>query len=66
MCSTQVLALRPRFRAALQRAQAEAQNLDAPQIAPGDFEDDDETVKGMARIFAELAEAYTPLIAIGR
>jgi len=60
MVCLQVMALRPRFVAAAQQAQqAEAGN------GGGYDEDDIEAVKGMARLFAELGESYTALIAIG-
>lgn len=53
-----VMALRPRFVAAAQQAQqAEDGN------GRGYDEDDIEAVKGMARLFAELGESYTALIA---
>ena len=56
----QVMALRPRFVAAAQQAQqAEEGN------GGGYDEDDVEAVKGMARLFAELGESYTALIATG-
>jgi len=60
MVCLQVMALRPRFVAAAQQAQqAEDGN------GGGYDEDDIEAVKGMARLFAELGESYTALIAIG-
>ncbi|DBA80940.1 TPA: hypothetical protein ACH3X2_007160 [Trebouxia sp. C0005] len=53
-----VMALRPRFAAAAQQAQqAEDGNVEVYD------EDDIEAVKGMARLFAELGESYTALIA---
>lgn len=59
MC-LQVMALRPRFAAAAQQAQqAEDGNVEVYD------EDDIEAVKGMARLFAELGESYTALIATG-
>ena len=60
MVFLQVMALRPRFVAAAQQAQ---------QAEDGNgrvYDDDDiEAVKGMARLFAELGESYTALIATG-
>ena len=55
----QVMALRPRFAAAAQQAQAQNGS------AGGYDEDDIEAVKSMARLFAELGESYTALIATG-
>lgn len=56
----QVMALRPRFVAAAQQAQQ------AEEGNGGVYDDDDvEAVKGMARLFAELGESYTALIATG-
>lgn len=57
----QVMQLLPRFVRASQAAAAQAH--------PGDDGseewDDDETAKGMARLFAEVGEAYCGLIATG-
>lgn len=58
------MALRPRFSAAAQKAQAEKEQQQYNGDAGG-VEDDEESVKGMARLFAELGEAYTALIATG-
>ena len=58
----QVMALRPRFRAAAQQAQQEQQNPGSSAYTA----DDVEAVKGMARLFAELGESYTALIATGQ
>lgn len=55
----QVMALRPRFAAAARQAQAQTGG------AGGYDEDDIEAVKSMARLFAELGESYTALIATG-
>lgn len=33
--------------------------------AGGEFDDDEDTAKGMARLFAELAEAFVTLLAAG-
>lgn len=58
------MALRPRFSIAAQKAQAEKEQRQYNGNAH-DIEDDEESVKGMARLFAELGEAYTALIATG-
>ncbi|KAK9830032.1 hypothetical protein WJX72_009312 [[Myrmecia] bisecta] len=60
-----VLALRPRFAVAAQRAQAIKDGKDEDAVEHGNFDDDDDTAKGMARVFAEVGEAYTALIATG-
>lgn len=60
----QVMALRPRFSIAAQKARAEKGQGQYTGNAQ-DVEDDEESVKGMARLFAELGEAYTALIATG-
>lgn len=52
-----------------QLAQAEAEGRgDDPAVVKlmGDFEDDEETVKGMAHLFAEVGEAYCGLVATGK
>ena len=46
----------------LQQALAERNGSHAPE---GDHGDDGEDAKGMARLFAEVGEAYTGLIAEG-
>ena len=57
------MSLRGQFASAVQSAQAaKAANPDDPHAA----EEDDETSKGMARLFVEVGEAYTNLIASGR
>ena len=56
------MALRPRFRLAAQQAQQEQQNPGSTAYTA----DDVEAVKGMARLFAELGESYTALIATGQ
>jgi transportin-3 len=56
-----VLSLRPRFAAAAARARGEAPST--PAAASPSFEDDDDTARGMARLFAEVGEAYVGLIA---
>ena len=58
------MALRPRFSAAAQKAQTEKEQQQYSGDVGG-VEDDEESVKGMARLFAELGEAYTALIATG-
>lgn len=55
-----VMGLLPRFQAARKQAVEDAQ--ERPTDAPLD---DDEAVKGMARLFAELGESFTGLIATG-
>ena len=61
------MGLRPRFAAAAQRAQAEKEQRQIPDNGQQEEEeeDDEDSVKGMARLFAELGEAYTGLIATG-
>ena len=56
------MALRPRFRLAAQQAQQEQQSPGSTAYTA----DDVEAVKGMARLFAELGESYTALIATGQ
>lgn len=60
----QVLGLRPRFAVLAQREAAERSGGGG---AEGGHEGDDdlETAKGIARLFAEIGEAYTALIATG-
>lgn len=60
------MALLPRFLVASQRARAELENKDPPPGVTGAFDDDDETAKGMARLFAEVGEAYVAIIAEGK
>ncbi|KAH9299652.1 hypothetical protein KI387_031334, partial [Taxus chinensis] len=55
---THVMGLRPRFAASLKSAQAES-GLDQTNM------EDEETVKGMARLFAEMGDAYAEMIATG-
>ncbi|PSC72289.1 transportin-3 isoform X1 [Micractinium conductrix] len=59
----EVMALKPRFHVCLQQAIAERNGSSgAPE---GDHDDSEEDAKGMARLFAEVGEAYTGLIAEG-
>ena len=58
----QVMSLRGQFAASVQQAQA-AQAASPEEAHTAD--DDDETAKGMARLFAEVGESYTDLIASG-
>ena len=59
-----MLALLPRFERCVRASQAEASG----QIngANNDDTDDEDFVKGCARLFAELGESYTNMIASGR
>lgn len=59
----QVLGLRPRFAVLAQREAAERSGGGGEGGHEGD--DDLETAKGVARLFAEIGEAYTALIATG-
>ncbi|KAI7846036.1 hypothetical protein COHA_000403 [Chlorella ohadii] len=58
----EVMALKPRFHVCLQQALAERNGNTAPE---GEHNDSEEDAKGMARLFAEVGEAYTALIAEG-
>ena len=60
----QVISLTPRFARSSQIARAEAQGQSVAEL-PGDGEDDEDTMKGMARLFAEIGEAFTSMIALG-
>eukprot|EP00850_Spirogloea_muscicola_P000526 SM000002S05606 [mRNA] locus=s2:1152982:1161233:- [translate_table: standard] len=62
-----VMALRPRFNKALKAAQEEKQGRSGvgDTSLDGGGDEDDDTVKGMARLFAEMGEAYVDLIASG-
>eukprot|EP00887_Chlorella_sp_A99_P006855 scaffold2.g6855.t1 len=60
----EVMALRPRFHICLQQALAERAGHEYTG-GGGEHEDSEETAKGMARLFAEVGEAYTGLIATG-
>lgn len=63
------MALRPRFDAALRQALAEKAENEGSEAVPVDsenqVEEDEDTTKAMARLFAELAEAYSELVASG-
>jgi ribosomal protein L4 len=63
------MALRPRFEAALRQAIAEKAENEGSEAVPVDTEDnggeDEDTTKAMARLFAELGEAYVELVASG-
>lgn len=63
------MALRPRFDAALRQAIAEKAENEGSEAVPDDSEDnggeDEDTTKAMARLFAELGEAYVELVASG-
>jgi hypothetical protein len=61
----QVLALHPRFVVVSQRAAALANSSDEHEAEAAALDDDEDTAKGLARLFAELGEAYTPIIATG-
>ena len=63
----EVMALRPRFHVALQQAAAERGGGGGSGGAEGEHagEESEEDAKGMARLFAEIGEAYTGLIAEG-
>ncbi|KAL4452442.1 hypothetical protein ABPG75_008104 [Micractinium tetrahymenae] len=59
----EVMALKPRFHVCLQQAQAERNGSSgAPE---GEHDDSEEEAKAMARLFAEVGEAYTGLVAEG-
>ncbi|KAI3438282.1 hypothetical protein D9Q98_000717 [Chlorella vulgaris] len=58
----EVMALKPRFHVCLQQALAERNGGAGPE---GEHDDGEEDAKGMARLFAEVGEAYTGLIAEG-
>ena len=60
-----MLELLPRFSACVHTACAHAEGREACGGAASDEEEDEETAKGMARLFAEVGEAYTGLIASG-
>uniref|UniRef100_A0A383V7P9 Importin N-terminal domain-containing protein n=1 Tax=Tetradesmus obliquus TaxID=3088 RepID=A0A383V7P9_TETOB len=59
-----VMALRPRFSVALHKAIAESEGRDGgnDNDVDDEFDDDSESVKGMARLFCEVAEAYIQLV----
>lgn len=56
-----IMALRPRFAVCARRAAGEKAS---PRALHG-YDDDEETARGMARLFAEVGEAYVGLIATG-
>ncbi len=60
-----VMSLRPRFAVAARRFAAEQGGGSAEDVggARDDFDDDEDTSKGMARLFCEVADAYMALIA---
>ena len=59
---SQVMSLRGQFTAAVQQAQAaQVANPEEAHTAG----EDDEAAKGIARLFAEVGESYTDLIASG-
>ncbi|GBG59060.1 hypothetical protein CBR_g24406 [Chara braunii] len=63
-----VMALRPRFAAAVKAAIAERNADEQQDSAKGQLDlsqEDEETTKGIARLFAEMGEAYVDLIASG-
>jgi hypothetical protein len=64
--AVQVLALHPRFVVVMQRAVAIANGTDEQETEAAVLDDDEDTAKGLARLFAELGEAYTPLIVRGK
>lgn len=53
----QVMQLQPRFAAVAQQLRLDH--------STGDLPDDEDTAKGMARLFAEIGEAFTDIIAAG-
>ncbi|EFN54933.1 hypothetical protein CHLNCDRAFT_134668 [Chlorella variabilis] len=59
----EVMALKPRFHVCLQQALAERNGTSG--VPEGEHDDSEEDAKGMARLFAEVGEAYTGLIAEG-
>ncbi|XP_024544223.1 transportin MOS14 [Selaginella moellendorffii] len=61
-----VMGLRPRFAVALKSAVSEKQAKEnGGATAIDETDEDDETVKGIAYLFAEMGEAYVGLIASG-
>ena len=61
----QVIGLIPRFAAGSKVAQAEREGRPTDGIPGADSADDEDIMKGMARLFAEIGEAFTPMIASG-
>lgn len=64
-----VMDLVPRFALCRERAQAEAEGRDPDELGGGEdaagLDDDEETVKSIARLFVEVAEAFNGMIAAG-
>ncbi len=61
----QVMSLRSRFLVMSRRADAERSGKDVPDAEGAEFDDSEDTAKGMARLFAEVGECYVGLIAAG-
>ncbi len=61
----QVIGLIPRFALSVRVARAEAAGQPTDAIPGADTADDEDTMKGMARLFAEIGEACTVMIASG-
>lgn len=64
----EVMKLRPRFTAAVAKAKNEAQGLDPDTgIANAHVyaDDDDEVVRGIVRLFMDIAEAYDSILSTG-
>lgn len=57
------MGLRPRFVAVAWAVKEEAEGRVAPA---NDLDDDEETAKGMARLFAEAGEAHAASVVTGR
>ncbi len=58
----QVMGLQPRF---VQVAHAVREANEGREAAGNSFDDDEETAKGMARLFAEAGEAHAPAVVAG-
>lgn len=56
--ATQVFQLQPRFAAVAHQQQSQDHST-------SELVDDEDTAKGMARLFAEVGEAFTEIIAAG-
>jgi len=61
----QVIELIPRFALSARVARAEAAGQSTNDIQGADAADDEDTIKGMARLFVEIGEAFTAMIATG-
>jgi hypothetical protein len=64
-----VMSLRPRFLVAVKRAHNDAQGVDTESGLSREeagLEDDQDSVKGMARLFLNTTESYAALVAQGR